>query len=450
MMTDRDAYQKNNTLPLILTGLLLVVFLGVGFMAARFLFSWTRARISDAGVIPGVSASTETSEHVERRLGQVIPTWVSNDRVTILVLGIDERQQESGPFRTDTIMLVTLDPTTLQAGVLSIPRDLWVPIPGYAEDGNRINTAHFLGDLYDHPGGGPALAMETVQYNFGVPVDYYVRLNFQGFIKLVDLVGGVDIDVEQTLHDTAYPTSDYGIEVLHIEAGPHHFDGEMALKYARTRHGTGDFDRARRQQQVMVALLERVTSLQMLPQLARKAPQIFTTLEESVSTDMQLDEILALSGLALQVNREEIRFGVIDTSCTQNWITPQGAQVLIPLRDRMREVRDYVFGTVDNLGEEVTPADEQATLSVRNGTVRPGLATEVSEQLKAQGLDVREASNADRQDYAESVIILYRPKPITAEKIRAVLNLPASAVVNGADPSSVYDIIVILGADYQQ
>ncbi len=448
-MTNRDAYHKNNTLPLILTGLLLVVFLGVGFMAARFLFSWTRARISDSGVIPGVSASTETSEHVERRPGQVIPTWTSNERVTMLVLGIDERQQESGPFRTDTIMLATLDPTTLQAGVLSIPRDLWVPIPGYAEGGNRINTAHFLGDLYDHPGGGPALAMETVQYNLGVPIDYYVRLNFQGFIELVDLVGGVDINVEQTLHDTAYPDGNYGIEVLHIEAGEHHFDGEMALKYARTRHGSGDFDRARRQQQVMLALLERVTSLKMLPQLARKAPEIFTTLEESVSTDMQLDEILALGGLALQVNREEIRFGVIDASCTQNWVTPEGAQVLIPLRDRMREVRDYVFGTVDNPGGEMTPADEKATLSVRNGTLHPGLATEVSTQLQAQGLEVREASNADRQDYAESVIIVYRPKPITAEKIRTLLNLPASAVVNGADPTSAYDIIVILGADYQ-
>ena len=391
MNKKRNAYQKNNILPLIMIGLLLVVFTGVGFMAVRFLFSWTQDKILDSGVIPGVSASEETSEHVERQPGQVIPTWTSQERITILVLGIDERQQESGPFRTDTIMLVTLDPTTLQAGVLSIPRDLWVPIPGYTEEGNRINTAHFLGDLYDHPGGGPALAMETVQYNLGVPVDYYARLNFQGFIKLVDLVGGVDIEVEETLHDTAYPDNNYGTEVLHIEAGPHHFDGEMALKYARTRHGTGDFDRARRQQQVMVALLSRVTSLEMLPQLARKAPDIFNTLDESLSTNMALDEILALSGLALRVDREEIRFGVIDASCTQNWVTPSGAQVLIPLREQMREVRDYVFGRIDNLSDEVTPADEKAAIAVRNGTMRPGLATEVSERLQAQGLEIKEA-----------------------------------------------------------
>jgi LCP family protein required for cell wall assembly len=340
-----------------------------------------------------------------------------------------------------------LDPVTLEAGVLSIPRDLWVPIPGF--DDGRINTAHRLGGLYDHPGGGPGLAMDTVEYNLGVPIDYYARLNFQGFIELIDLIGGIDVYVEETIHDNAYPTADYGTEVLHIEAGQHHFDGEMALKYARTRHGSSDFDRARRQQKVMLAALERVTSLQVLPQLARKADNIYATLDTSLSTDMTLDEILALGGLALKVNRDEIRFGVIDESCVKPWVTPTGGQVLIPLRERMREVRDYVFGEADAAGE-VTLEQENASIAVQNGTNRAGLAESATEYLTAQGLQIAYFANADRQDYTASLIIVNRPKPVTAETLRAKLDLPQEAIVNGSDPTAEHDIVVILGADYQE
>ncbi|MGC9398519.1 MAG: LCP family protein [Anaerolineae bacterium] len=441
---------RKSWVPLLLTGLLIVVFLGITFMVGRFVLSWVRGMASDTGVVPGVSASSgEKNPNIQRKAGQVIPTWVGTDRVTVLVMGIDERQQERGPFRTDTMMLLTLDPTTLQAGVLSLPRDLWVPIPGYKEGGNRINTAHFLGDLYDHPGGGPALAMETVEYNLGVPIDYYVRLNFQGFIELVDLIGGIDVYVEKTIHDTAYPTADYGTEVLHIEAGQHHFDGEMALKYARTRHGSSDFERARRQQKVALAILERVTSLGMAPQLAAKADEIFATLEGSFSTDMTLDEILALGGLALKVDRDEIRFGVIDETCTQAWTTPEGAQVLVPLRDRMREVRDYVFGETESAGgDAMTLEQEGALIAVRNGTLTPGLAAETAQYLEQNGLQVENFTNADRQDYEATVIVVNRPKPVTVEHLRALLGLPPSAVVSGSEPTANYDIVVILGADY--
>ncbi len=433
-----------------MTGVLIVVFLAITFMVGRFVLSWMGQTASDTGVIPGVSASSgEVNPNIERKRGQVIPTWAGTDRVTVLVLGIDERQQERGPFRTDTMILLTLDPTTLQAGILSIPRDLWVPIPGYKEGGNRINTAHFLGDLYDHPGGGPALAMETVEYNLGVPIDYYARLNFQGFITLVDLIGGIDIYVEETIHDNAYPDGSYGTEVLHIEAGQHHFNGEKALKYARTRHGSSDFERARRQQKVLLAILDRVTSLQVLPQMAAKADQILATLEGSIKTDMTLDEVLALGSLALEVNRDEIRFGVIDETCTQSWTTPEGAQVLVPLRDRMREVRDYVFGEANSAGgPAATVEQENASISVQNGTTQPGLASETGQRLQENGLRVETFVNADRQDYATSVIVVNRPKPATAERIRALLNLPKTAIVSGSDPTASYDIAVILGADY--
>lgn len=455
-MAKQRAYRRrNDTVPLILTGGLIVLFLIITVAASLFLVSWVRG-MGKGGTGGGGSSNpfnpgNPPSENVEYKFGQPLPVWTGTQRVTVLLLGIDERSQETGPFRTDTMMLVTLDPVTLQAGALSIPRDLWVPIPGY-NDG-RINTAHFLGDLYKYPGGGPALAKATVEYNLGVPVDYYVRINFQGFVKLVDLIGGVDVYVEKVIDDPTYPDYNYGYDPLHIEPGWHHFDGEMALKYARTRHGSSDFDRARRQQQVLTAILERITSLDLLPQLAKNAPEILNTLQNSVQTDLATDQIMALAALAVKVDRQTIHFGVIDQTCTQPWVTPEGAQVLVPLRDRMREVRDYVFssGTSATPGatEAPTPTPETASVVVLNGTPRSGLAVGVSQYLQAQGITIAGYNNADRQDYATSMIILYKDKPATGNRLVTLLKLSESAIVRGNDPNVAYDVVVVLGSDYQ-
>jgi len=346
--------------------------------------------------------------------------------------------------RTDTMMVLTLDPTTLQAGVLSIPRDLWVPIPGYNQ--GRINTAHRLGELYNYPGGGPALARETVEYNLGIPIQYYVRLNFQGFVDLIDLIGGIDVYVAEPINDPLYPDNNYGYDPLYIPAGQQHFDGAMALKYARTRHDSNDFERARRQQQVLLAVLERVSSLNLLPQLAPRLGELYTLMDQSVSTDLTLDEVLALAGLAVKVDRSQIRFAVIDSTCTENYITPEGAQVLIPLRDRIREVRDYVFGGAELASQTVE--QENATIGVLNGTGRAGLAASTTDYLKEQGVAVAAFGNADRADYATTMIILNRPKPATAARLATLLGLPQSAIVTASNVAAAQDITLILGADY--
>ncbi|MBN2389972.1 MAG: LCP family protein [Anaerolineae bacterium] len=444
--------RRKNAAPTLITGMLGFVFLVIIGGIILFAVSWVRGMLATPGSItPGLPSSTGPSENVKYQFGQVLPTWTGTKRVTVLLLGVDERTQETGPWRTDTMMLLTLDPATKMAGVLSIPRDLWVPIPGYSD--GRINTAHFLGDLYKHTGGGPALARETIEYNLGVPVDYYVRLNFQAFVSIVDMIGGVDIYVEKDINDHTYPDYAYGYDPLYIQAGWHHFDGEMALKYARTRHSSSDFDRARRQQQVMSAVLEKVASVELLPDLAKNASEIYQMLEASVQTDMALDQILALANLATQIDRSTIRFGVIDQTCTQQWITPDGAQVLVPLRDKLREVRDYVFAAdvptpVPGQVAAVTPTPEVATLSVLNGTTRAGLAGTTSDYLQAQGLDIANVGNADRQDYGQSLVVMNRGKQLTAARIVSLLNLPATAVITGDDPNAAYDIVVILGSDY--
>ena len=453
--TRRHFTARRQRTPVFLTGMLVLLFLAIAGGVVLFLFSWVRGSLATPGISPGLPGSTKPSENVTYGFGELMPTWSGEDRVTVLLLGVDERAQETGPWRTDTMMVLTLDPVTRQAGALSIPRDLWVPVPGY-KDG-RINTAHFLGDLYGHEGGGPALAVETVEYNFGTPIDYYVRVNFQAFVSLVDQIGGIDVYVETTINDPLYPDYNYGYDPLYIDAGWHHFDGELALKYARTRHASSDFDRARRQQQVMLAILDRVTSYELLPQLARTAPQIFQTVQSSVLTNMALDQILALANIATSIEPENIHLGVIDQTCTQAWVTPDGAQVLVPLRDRMREVRDYVFQTEPlspgTDGETAVPiptaTPELATVAVLNGTARGGLAGTTADLLRSAGLNVTHVGNADRQDYASTRIVMNRDKPRTLSLLLDTLALPSTAAVQGQDAEAAYDIVVVLGQDFQ-
>lgn len=444
------------------TTALVVLFLMITVAAGLFVFDQVRQFVIVSDILPSFTIRKGEPEDVVYEEGNPLPRWKGTDRVNILVMGIDQREHEQGPWRTDTMMVLTIDPVTMSGGMFSIPRDLWVSIPGYGMD--RINQAHFLGEVDDYPGGGPALAVKTVEYNFGIPggIHHYVRVNFTAFEQVIDLIGGIDIDVEEEIDDPMYPSSDpadpYGYEHLYISSGQQHFDGEMALKYARTRHTSGgDFDRAKRQQQVIMAVFEQVTRFDMLPTLVPQAPQMWWTLQDSVKTDpdLTLDKVVALANLASQVARENIRLGVIDESCTMFYTTPDGQQVEIPLRDRIREVRDYVFvAEAPGPRGETDPATqlerEAATIEVLNGTLTEGLAASTAEYLQGQGLQVVHTDNADANDLSESLVIAYTGKVYTAEYIVRLLNLPTT-VVRGSetDLAAEYDITVILGADYQ-
>lgn len=455
-MTQREATSAAVSFPyrLLIRGGLLLIYLVALVSGGYVTFVRVREEVASSDILPdftGANPGHSRSPNVERVEGSALPEWTGTDPITVLILGIDERVQEDDVWRTDTMILGTLNPVTMDAGVLSIPRDLWVPIPGYTE--NRINTAHALGDAYDHPGGGPALAVETVEYNLGVEIDYYVRFNFQSFVDIVDLIGGIEIDVPEPIDDDCYPTEDYGCEQLHFDAGVQHLYGEMALKYARVRRTAGgDFDRARRQQQVIRAVLKQVTGTERLPQLAVNAPEIWRTVENSTKIDpnLQLDEIIALANLATQVDPADIRFRVIDETCTLFAETPDRMQILIPLRDKIRDVRDEVFGLRNGDYDLKSVEEESATVVILNGTSTGGLAFATAEFLEANGIPVTHYDNADRQDYDASLIILNRDMPMTALQLVSMLKLPESAVVKGDNPTADYDVVVILGSDYAE
>jgi polyisoprenyl-teichoic acid--peptidoglycan teichoic acid transferase len=275
---------------------------------------------------------------------QLPKVWDGKDRVNILVLGIDEREGEKDPgYRTDTMIVLTVDPVTKRAGLLSIPRDTWVNIPGF--EFNRINVANQLGDAYDYPGGGPGLAQKTVESLLGITIHYTVRMNFTAFEKIVDRIGGVDVDVDMDISDPTYPTSDYGVELFELSKGKQVLDGPTALKYARTRHNlpNGDFDRARHQQQVILAVREKVTKPAVLASLMAQAPALIDDLSTSIRTDMTLDQMQQLAVLAAQLNRGSIKMAVLDQNYTEFKTTSQGWQVQIPIRSKIAELRDEFF-----------------------------------------------------------------------------------------------------------
>jgi LCP family protein required for cell wall assembly len=250
--------------------------------------------------------------------------WVAlQPRTNVLILGLDRRPEQGNVVRSDTMILLSVYPKGPGAALLSIPRDLYVDIPGYGTD--RINTAHFWGEL-ERQGGGPALAMRTLSQDFGIPVHHYLRIDFDGFRAVVDAVGGIDVVVEEPIVDHEYPTDDYGTIRIEIPSGPQHMDGETALRYARSRHGSSDFDRAQRQQQILIALARRLIR----PETWSRFPLLYRAVVDNVDTDLSSADLLLLFTVLRRVGPDGIEHQVIDQEMTQSWTTPSGGAVLLP------------------------------------------------------------------------------------------------------------------------
>ncbi len=232
------------------------------------------------------------------------------NQVNILLLGSDQRPYEGG-FRTDVILLVTINLDLQTVSMTSFPRDLYVTLPGFYND--RINTAQFR--------GGFSLMADTFEYNFGVRPDYYGMVNFFGFQNLIDTLDGIDVEVSQTLTDHRSGYGDYT-----VYPGTVHMNGETALWYVRSRYSTSDFDRTRRQQEVVFALVKRLVSFD----LVTKFPELYEQFQATIETNLPLSEIKPLLPVADNLFRREIKRYAVGPSHVSNWVTPGGAQVLLP------------------------------------------------------------------------------------------------------------------------
>lgn len=267
---------------------------------------------------------------------------------TILLVGTDARPGED-VSRTDTLVMVQIDSRTNRVGMLSFPRDLWVQIPGYGE--NRINSAYLIGETKLGKGYGPALLKRTVGDLVGQPIDHFVLINFQGFKSLIDKLGGISLDVPKTIDDPAYPTDDYGTMQLHFDAGWQQMDGERALMYARTRHADSDFGRNQRQQQVLLAIFERIRAQGLLGQLTN-FDEYTEALSDYIRTDMTQREMLGIASLGAQLHAEDIQRFAIDSKMVTARTQPAYVLLLKDQKALRRLVTQMIDPSVASAGGE--------------------------------------------------------------------------------------------------
>ncbi|MBI3984198.1 LCP family protein [Candidatus Microgenomates bacterium] len=377
---------------------------------------------------------------------EVLPSQLKGEgdgRVNILLIGIGGAEHKAGDL-SDSIMIVSIDPLSSDVTLFSIPRDLYVAIPGYGS--NRINAAHAFGEQYDYPGGGPKLLSETIAQSLGVPIHYYVRLDFAAFKQAVDIVGGVDLTVQEAIYDYSYPNPTLsGYEPFYLAAGPQHLDGEVALKFVRSRYTTSDFDRAKRQQQVLTALKDKALSISTLTN-PLKLNNLIGTVGSHVRTNLEVGEMLKLIELAKKVQPAQITQAAL-TNAPDNYLASQniaGASVLVPRSGNFNQIRRYVR----SLMPDGYIKREGATITVLNGTERPGLAEETAVTLRSYGYNVVRVGNADHLDYSQTLVMdrvrdSHRYTVNYLERRFGVTLQPVNAAAN-----ATADITIIIGRDY--
>ena len=391
----------------------------------------------DIGDPPAIFAAPQATR-------EPMPNIAAGERVNVLVMGTDCRPADKGVCRTDTMMIVTLDPKTPSAGVVTIPRDLWVPIPGMGE--SRINTANWYGAVNKYPGGGPALAKKTVEYNFGRRIHYYVLVDFNGFRKIIDRLGGIDIDVPKAINDPTYPTEDFQTMVLNIPAGRIHMDGDLALKYARTRHQDGDFGRSRRTIQVLMAVRDKALRSDIVAQL----PGLVQEMWSVVQTDMKPQEVIALALPASRVKTENIRTGSIDQTMTVEYREHTGADVLWFDRAKVGQLIEQIIPSDTPMNARSNEVkQEAASVIVLNGTPNAQMAERTTKYLQKQGFQIYSYGNADRMDYLNTVLIDYTGrKSATLAELAKIFRVEPANIRRTAALTSDVDIRVIVGADW--
>lgn len=392
------------------------------------------------------------------------PPWDGASRVNVLFMGYDYGDwsaERSCPCRTDTMIVFTLDPISHTAGMLSIPRDMWVSIPGF-DNYNRINAANFLGDTYKLPGGGPQLAMQTVENFLGIPIQYYAMIDFTTFEKMIDTLGNVCLVIPEEI--TIDPLGPHNTETL--QAGPDCLNGAETLAYARTRHTENDdMDRAARQQQVVMAIRDKLLSPNTFLNLVAQAPALYNELSGGFKTNMSLNDVLRLAVFAKDLPLDQIQKGVIDyTMSAPAQVTVDGTlmDILRPFPDKIRELVDKMFGGGSlkpmATGDALQLMDQEAaTVLVVNGSGIDGKASATADYLKTQDVNVIGYGNlSEYPDQYNSpplpnktLLILHAGKPYTVAYLKALGGITESnQFIIDFDPNAPADIVLAVGADW--
>jgi len=377
--------------------------------------------------------------------------------INILLMGIDQRlgYDTERAYRTDTMIVVHIDPVRRTAGVISFPRDLWVEIPEFNTN-SRLNTANFIGDNNNYPGGGgPALAMETINANFGIRIDHYVMVNFTVVETVIDILApdGIPVEVTEVIRDPDYPDEGYGIINVEFDPGVENMSGTRLLQYARTRATEGgDLDRARRQQQVLEAVRSYVLSAGGIQQFLTQIPALWEELSGSYRTDLTLQEIVGLGFLMNEIDRDDIQYRVIGTGYIIPDQNAEGDQILLPIHSEIQNLISETFypGTTSSTADLRSLAEaENVTVRVFNGTQIAGLAASTREYLIGRGAVITDTGNAPNHNGQPTVIRYYNTGRDTALWLASLLGLTSDRVERGTDGLATDGVIVIAGPDIQ-
>src|SRR3972149_489997 len=313
----------------------------------------------------------------------------SPSTVNIILMGSDRRPDRAG-WRTDVLILVSIDPQIPSLTMLSIPRDLWVYVPNW--QWTRVNLADGHGEQTGFPGGGPGLLKQTIQYNLGIPVQYYARVDFSGFKTLIDAVGGVDVIADCPLYDIFPDVPDGQTDILSGEAltsvptgtidlpaaGVYHLDGKQALWYARSRKTTSDFDRSRRQHRVLRGVWNAIQQ----QGLAGQLPALWDSLNQTVQTDLTLNDAIYLAQAGTQLDPVHMRSRFLDNTMLHFFVADNGANVYALDYAEIGPVLDEAFAALPaNVAAQAAPLVEGW-----NGTSKPDSDKEVVEPMASAGL----------------------------------------------------------------
>ncbi len=376
------------------------------------------------------------------------------DRINILLLGMGGDNHEGGNL-TDTIMLLSLKPSTKQASMVSIPRDLVAPTSNGSW--RKVNSINAYAEMAQKGSGGEAVT-ETLGTLLEEPIPYYIRVDFDGFVNIIDEVGGVDVYVENTFDDYSYPirgredAADYNsrYEHLHFDKGWQKMDGVTALKYSRSRHALGsegtDFARAKRQQIVLEAAKEKVLSRNTLTNPATLT-KIIGQMESHISTNLKITEMIKLWNMFKDVQKAQIINRVLDNSTSGLLADSRGddgAYILLPLGGSFRPVRemiDTIFGDPIQNNEntsdisvpqiksvKIKKIKEAASIEILNGTWLPGLASKAAEEIKTGGFSIFKLGNSPERNYTKNTIydLSYGEKKESLEALKTAYNAEVS------------------------
>ncbi len=453
-----------------------IIFWGISLVLVALAFSASRSifRCWEITKLPGISPSTCANAGTSALGTPVVneqgtpvavpptpvpaapevqmPTWDGASRINILFIGLDYRDYlaNDGPPRTDTMILFTVDPQSKTAGMLSIPRDLWVNIPGFGY--SRINTAYPSGEGAQLPGGGPGLAMKTVEQVIGVPVQYYGSIDFHAFEEAIDAMGGLYICIPEKIRID--PIGDKRPEVL--KPGCQTLWGYQILAYARNRYtANGDVDRAGRQQQVIFALYNQIFNPSNFSTMLSKAPKIYAEASAGLRTNLTFDDLMKLGVLMSQIPLENIKHGIIDTTMTTMHnvtLAGQNASILKPMPDKIRVVRDEIFIS----GGPVSPRaagdatvlmqQDEARIRVVNSSLDATLGQRTANYLITQGMNVTEVTAG--QNVQNSAVVIYGPKLYALRYLLTMFGISSNSQITFAKDPSTVDIEIILGNDW--